>query len=518
MNELGFPLLSIMLWLPALGALLMVLLPGERQDLHRSMALAVTTATFIVACVALGLFFTGAPGPLRLADKLAWIPAFGASYFIGLDGINLWLVLLTSLLGPLAVAATWSRQALPSRTTLALLLAFETGLLGTFLAQDMLLFYIFFEAALVPVVLLIGMLGGVGGQRAAVRMFIYTFTASVLMLVGIIALHILHRNALAAANPGYLGTFEVAQIAADLRSGAFALDPAAGRLIFGAFFIAFAVKLALWPFHTWLPDAYAAAPTPVAILLAGVMAKFGTYGLIRFNLTLFPELAQWAAPAVGILAVIGLIYAATVAYNQNDMQRMVAYSSISHMNMIALGIFALNAIGINGALFQMFAHGITTAALLLIIAVIYERRQSRDLSTLGGLWKTMPAYGSLALLVLLGTMGLPGLIGFVGEFAIMQGVFSSPALGWPFALGATIGVILAAAYALRMFRVAFMGDAAAASPPLADLNRREWLVIGALSLVIVVGGLFPNLIFAPLGSSVDGLAAALSAGVAAALP
>lgn len=515
MNELGFPLLSILLWLPALGALLMALLPAARTDLHRTTALAVTTAAFIVACVALGLFYGGAPAPLRLVDRVGWIPAFGASYLLGLDGINLWLVLLTSLLAPLAVLAASGRQALPGRAPLALLLAFETGLLGTFLAQDMLLFYIFFEAALVPVVLLIGMLGGVGGQRAAVRMFIYTFAASVLMLVGIIALHILHRNAIAAAEPGFTGTFEVARIAAELRSGAVALDPTAGRLIFGAFFIAFAVKLALWPFHTWLPDAYAAAPTPVAILLAGVMAKFGTYGLIRFNLTLFPELAQWAAPAVGILAVIGLIYAATVAYSQSDMQRMVAYSSISHMNMIALGVFALNAVGINGALFQMFAHGITTAALLLIIAVIYERRQSRDLTTLGGLWKTMPAYGSMALLVLLATMGLPGLIGFVGEFAIMQGVFSSPDLGWPFALGATVGVILAAVYALRMFRAAFMGEAPATAQPLADLTRREWLVLGALALLIVVGGLFPNLIFAPLSGSVDSLAAALSAGVAA---
>jgi len=529
MNVIGFPLLSLMLWLPALGALLILLLPQGRQSLYRQTALAVTTATFALAATVLGLFVTGPYGPLgangavagpplQFVDQLTWIPAFGASYLVGLDGINLWLVLLTSLLAPLAVAATWSRLARQNRTSMALLLVLETALLGAFLAQDMLLFYIFFEAALIPAVLLIGMQGGHGGARAAVRMFIYTFAASVLMLIGIIALHILHRNAIAATTPGYVGTFELRQIVADLRSGAFVLDPTAGRLIFGAFFFAFAVKLALWPFHTWLPDAYSAAPAPVAVLLAGVMSKFGTYGLIRFNLTLFPELSQWAAPAVGVLAVIGLIYAAVVAFSQTDMQRLIAYASISHMNMIALGIFALNAVGINGALFQMAAHGIITAALFLLVAVVYERRQIRDLASFGGLWKVMPAYGGVALLALLATMGLPGLIGFVGEFAIMQGVFTSPALGWPFAAGAAVGVILAAAYALRMFRASFMGEASTANEQLPDLSRRELAMLGALAVLIVAGGLFPNLVFAPLSGSVEGLVAGLPHAVAAVLP
>jgi NADH-quinone oxidoreductase subunit M len=527
MEMLGFPLLSLLIWLPAMGALLLMLMPAGRSALYRWTALGTTTATFVVASVVLGLFVTGPYGPLgpngivagpplQYVDRLAWIPAFGSNYIVGLDGVNLWLVMLTSLLAPLAVLATWSRHSRPTRAMMALLLVLETAFLGVFLAQDMLLFYVFFEAALVPAALLIGMWGGHGGARAALRLFVYTFAGSLLMLTGMIALHILHRNAIAVSNPGYLGTFELQQIVADLRSGAFQLDPNAGRLLFGAFFAAFAIKMALWPFHTWLPDAYAAAPTPVAVLLAGVMAKFGTYGFIRFNLTLFPAESEWAAPAIAILAVIGVIYAAMVAFSQSDMQRVIAYSSISHMNMIALGIFALNAIGINGAVFQMVSHGINTAALLLVVAVLYERREIRELSSFGGLWKVMPVYGGLALLALLGTMGLPGLSAFVGEFTIMQGVFSSAVLGWPFAVGAAVGVILAAAYCLRWFRTSFMGEVSiSANEGMVDLSRRERLALGLLALLIVAGGLFPNLLFAPLRGTIDGLVAGIAPVVAA---
>lgn len=524
MNLLGFPILSLLIWLPALGAILLMLMPQGRAALYRWTALGVTVATFAVACVVLLLFITGPYGPLgsplesgvvvspplQLVDQLPWIPAFGSSYLVGVDGVNLWLVMLTAFLAPFAVFATWSRHTRPTRTLMALLLVAETAFLGVFLAQDMLLFYVFFEAALIPMVLLVGMWGSHGRVQAAMRMFLYTFAGSVLMLAGMIALHILHRNALAESVPGFAGTFELRQIVADLRSGVFSLEPWTARLLFGAFFIAFAIKMALWPFHTWVPDTYAAAPTPVAIILAGVMAKFGAYGFIRFNLSLFPEMAQWAAPAIAILAVIGIIYAAMVAFSQTDMQRMVAYASISHMNMIVLGIFALNAAGIGGALFQMVSHGVNTAALLLIVAVIYERRGIRELSSFGGLWKVMPAYGGLALLVLLATMGMPGLNGFIGEFTIMEGVFTSPVLGWPFATGAVVGVILAAVYALQMFRSSFMGELSnSANQDLSDLSRRERIGLALLAAPIVLGGLFPNLIFAPLRGTVDGLVASI---------
>jgi NADH-quinone oxidoreductase subunit M len=521
MNQLGFPLLSTLLWTPAVGALLLLVLPAARPALHRWVALAFTGLALALALIATAAVVTGPSGPLgpngaapnpplQLVDQLAWLPAWGSTYLVGVDGVNLWLVLLTAFLSPFAVAATWSRFAQQTRAMLALLLLAETTFLGVFLVQDMLLFYAFYEMALLPIVFLIGMWGGAGRGAAALKLFLYTFASSVLMLIGIIALYVLHRNAIAAADPGFVGTFDLARITADLRSGAFTLTPVAERLLFGAFFAAFAVKLALWPLHTWVPDAYGAAPTSAAIMLAAVMAKFGTYGLIRFNLALFPQAAEWAAPAVGVLAVIGIIYAATVAYAQSDMQRVVAYSSVSHMNFIVLGIFALNTIGLNGAIFQMVAHGLTMAFLFLMVAVLYERREVRELSAYGGLWKLMPAYGGLALFGLVAAAGFPGLMSFIGEFTIMQGVLVSPALGWPFAAGAAVGVILAAVYTLRWFRIAFMGEGdVALSPALPDLNGRERLLLGALTVALVAFGLFPNLLLATIGSSVDTLVAAL---------
>jgi NADH-quinone oxidoreductase subunit M len=526
MNLLGFPLLSAMLWLPAIGALLLLALPAGRAALHRWFALGVTGATLALSAAVAFFVITGPYGPLgpngavpnppmQLVDRLAWLPSWGASYVVGVDGINLWLILLTTFLAPFAVAATWSRFTRQTRTMLALLLLAETAFLGVFLVQDMLLFYAFYEMALLPVVFLIGMWGSSGKGAAALKLFLFTFAGSVLMLVGLIALYVLHRDAMAALTPNYPGTFDLGQITADLRSGAFQLDPVAERLLFGAFFVAFAVKLALWPLHTWVPDAYGAAPTPAAIMLAAVMSKFGVYGLIRFNLTLFPAASEWAAPAIGVLAVIGIIYAAVVAFAQTDMQKVVAYSSVSHMNFIVLGIFALNTIGLNGALFQMVAHGLTTAFLLLLIAVLMERRELRELSSFGGLWKVMPAYGGLSLLALLAAAGLPGLISFVGEFTIMQGVFTSGVLGWPYAAGAAVGVILAAVYALRWFRAGFMGAVEnTANMELPDLNRRERFVLGALAAAVVIGGLFPNLLLAPIGGTVDGLIATIGPALA----
>jgi NADH-quinone oxidoreductase subunit M len=514
MNLLGLPLLSALIWLPALGALLLFALPVGKAALYRAVALGTTLVTLALTVVMTVLFFTGPYGPsavdvvgppLQFVDRLAWIPNWGSQYLVGVDGINLWLLGLTAFLAPFAVVMA-GRSTPKLRTMLALILLLETGMLGVFAAQDLLLFYVFWEVALLPMVFLVGMWGGHGRSRAALRLFLYTFSGSVLMLFGIIALYVLHRNAIMLTNPGYTGTFELSQILLDLRSGAFVIDPLMQRILFGTFFIAFAIKLALWPLHTWLPDAYTAAPTPAAILLAAVMSKFGTYGLIRFNLTLFPEVASWAAPAIATLAVIGIIYGAIVAFAQTDMQRLVAYASISHLNFIALGIFALNAIGISGAIVQMVNHGINTAALMLIVAVLYDRRQIRDVSAFGGLWKVMPAYAGLTLLVLLATMGLPGLNAFVGELTVMQGAFTSVVLGWQYVVGAAIGVILTAAYLLRMFRIGFMGEVEnAANADLPDLNRREKLIFAGLVVPVVAFGLFPGVLFAPLQGTVAGL-------------
>lgn len=507
MNVLSFPILSITLWLPAIGALALMFVPAEQTATQRRTALGFTIAALAAALVAAAMYLGGQPAPQGLAEPaLPWIPAWGSSYQLGVDGVSLWLVVLTALLAPFAVGATWGQPADRQRGMLALLLSFEAAMLGTFMAQDMLLFYVFWEVALVPIVFLIGIWGGAEGPRAALKMFLYTFSGSVLMLLGIIGVYLLHAQQAAT-------TFNIATIVADMRSGAFVLDPTFERLLFGAFFFAFAIKLALWPFHTWVPDAYGAGPTPAVILLAAVMSKFGTYGLIRFNLALFPQAAQWAAPAVAILAVIGILYAAATAYAQNDMRRLVAYSSVSHMNAIALGIFALNAIGISGAVVQMLAHGVNTAALLLVVAVLYERRGTRDITAFSGLWKTMPAFGGLTLLIILANMSLPGLNAFIGEFTIMQGAFSSPLLGWPFAGVAAIGVILVAGYMLRMFRIGFMGEADASDLP--GLSRREWLSLALLAALIVAAGLYPSPLFAPLQATVDGIVQHLAPAAAA---
>ncbi|WP_028460103.1 NuoM family protein [Chloroflexus sp. Y-396-1] len=526
MNLLGLPILSLLLWLPALGALVILLQPRGRPALHRWTAMSVALATLVVAGTVVVLFYTGPYGPafgvvvgppLQFVDSVAWLPAFGASYLIGVDGINLWLVGLTAFLAPFAIAATWQRQTRNLRLLLVLLLLAETAFLGVFLAQDMLLFYVFYELALIPMVFLIGMWGGHGRAAAALKLFLYTFGGSLLMLLAIIGLHLLHRNAVAVVDPTYVGTFALNQIVADMRSGLFTLDPLVARLLFGAFFVAFAIKLALWPFHTWLPDAYSVAPTPVAILLAGLMAKFGVYGFIRFNVTLFPEVVSWAAPVIAVLAVIGLVYGAIIAFTQRDLQRMIAYASISHMNFIALGILALNTIAMNGALLQMVSHGIVTAALLIIVAVIEERRESRELGSFGGLWQVTPLYAGFTLLTLLAMAGLPGLSGFVGEFTMLQGIFTSPLLGWPFAVGAVLGIILAAAYALRVFRLAFMGEVRnTANFDLPDLQRRELMTLGGLALVIIALGLFPNLLLSGTSGSVQGLVEAITPAVQAA--
>ncbi len=508
MNVISFPILSIALWLPALGALALMLVPADQAETQRRMALGFTIAALAAAALAAALYLGGSASPQGMAEPaLPWIPAWGSSYHLGIDGVSIWLVLLATLLAPFAIGAAWGLPVARQRGMLALLLAFEAAMLGTFMSQDMLLFYVFWEVALIPAVFLIGIWGGTDGPRAALKMFLYTFSGSVLMLLGVIGVYLLHAQQGAT-------TFDIGTIVADVRSGAFVLDPALERLLFGAFFAAFAVKLGLWPFHTWVPAAYTAAPTPVAIMLAGVMSKFGTYGLIRFSLALFPQASQWAAPAVAILAVIGIIYAAATAFAQTDVQRLVAYSSVSHMNAIALGIFALNAIGISGAVVQMVAHGVNTAALLLVAAVLYERRGTREITAFSGLWKTMPVYGGLTLLAVLASMGLPGLNAFIGEFTIMQGAFSSPTLGWPFAGGAVIGVVLVAAYMLRMFRTGFLGEAREGEG-LRDLSRREALSLALLAVAMVAAGLFPSLLFAPLQGAVDGLVQHLAPAAAA---
>ncbi len=507
MNQLDFPLLSLILWLPALGALGVALVPRAQVTTQRWSAMGVALAAFVLSLV-LPFAFEGSPftagadgmaPPMQFVDQLDWIPAWGISYLIGIDGISLWLVLLTTFITPIAMLATWDSVHEQVRYFLVLTLLLETAMLGVFLSLDTFLFYLFWEFSLIPMAFMIGIWGGGNRLYAAVKFFLYTFAGSVFMLLAIIAVSILHREATGAA----VTTFNLTQITEDLRTGAFTLDTTMGRLLFGAFFIAFAIKVPLWPFHTWLPDAHVEAPTAGSIILAGVLLKLGTYGLVRFNLLLFPEASQWAAPVIGVLAVIGIIYGAMVAFSQTDMKKLVAYSSVSHMGFVVLGIFALNIEGVSGAVLQMVNHGLSTGALFFIVGVIYERRHTREMSAFGGLWTAMPIYGGLTLVMVLSSVGLPGLNGFIGEYTIMQGAFLSPVLGWPFVAAAVLGVILAAVYLLRMFRSAFMGDLdKAENKALSDLNPRELTALVALLVPIVLIGLFSSLFFAPMQQSV----------------
>ena len=505
-----FPYLSLILWLPALGALALLATPREQHQTARSIALAVSLLTFVIS-LALPLRFNPADPSMQFVEQVAWIPQWGISYHLGLDGLSLWLVLLTTFLTPIALFSTWDSIHSQVRYFQILMLLLETAMIGVFIALDTILFYLFWEFTLIPMAFMIGIWGSGNRIYAARKFFLYTFAGSVLMLMGIIGLSFLHRDATGAE----LTSFSLTQIMGDIRTGVFALEFGMEQLLFGLFFIAFAIKVPMWPFHTWLPDAHVQAPTAGSVILAGVLLKLGTYGLIRFNLSLFPNASAWAAPAIGILAVIGIIYGAWIAFAQTDMKKLVAYSSVSHMGFIVLGIFALNEVGITGAVLQMVNHGLSTGALFLIVGYIYERRHTREMSAFGGLWTVMPVYGGLALVMVLSSVGLPGLNGFVGEFTIMQGAFISPALGWGYVAVAVIGVVLAAVYLLRMYRETFMGEVnKPENAELKDLSGGEIGMLVTLLVPIVVIGLFPTLFFTPMQASISEVAQAFSSIVA----
>jgi NADH-quinone oxidoreductase subunit M len=508
-NQLGFPLLSIVLWLPTLGALALLIVPRDRLTALRGLALLVALASF-AASVFLYLYFDFAVPGFQFADSMEWVPSWGISYSVSIDGVSLWLVLLTTFLTPITLISTWDSVHKDFRTFQLLMLLLETGMIGVFVAQDLFLFYIFWEFTLIPMALLIGIWGSANRVRAAVKFFLYTFAGSVFMLVGIIALYLL--NSQATGKP----TFDFQTIQQNIAGGALAsvLDQTTARALFFAFFIAFAIKIPLWPFHTWLPLAHTEAPTAGSVILAGVLLKLGGYGMIRFCLELFPEAAHWAAPAIGILAVIGILYGAMVSFAQTDMKRLVAYSSVSHLGFVVLGIFALTDQGIAGGVLQMVNHGLSTGALFLIVGMIYERRHTREMAAFGGLWKVMPIYGGLTLAMVLSSVGLPGLNGFIGEFTIMQGTWLSTELGWRFVLPSVIGVIFAATYLLRMYRLTFMGDVTnPENAELKDITPREIGMLVALLIPIVVIGFYPNLLFEPMQPAVQAITQALATAV-----
>jgi NADH-quinone oxidoreductase subunit M len=470
-------LLSVVTFLPAVGAVALALVPRRLEGVHRAGALAVAVATLAVS-IPLWTGFVGDSADFQFEEVFRWLPSLGVSYHIGIDGISLLLVLLTTFLTPVALASAW--HAIEDRTKefVITMLLLETGMLGVFVSLDLFLFFVFWEAMLIPMYLVIGVWGGGNRIYAAVKFVLYTMVGSALMLVAILALYYQHGVATGVY------TFDVPALAR------WVLPPGpAQNLMFLAFALAFAIKVPLFPFHTWLPDAHVEAPTAGSIILAGVLLKMGTYGFLRFCLPLFPDATIAFAPLVFTLAVIGIVYGAWVSTVQPDLKKLVAYSSVSHLGFVMLGLFTLNQQGLVGGVIQMINHGLSTGALFLMVGMIYERRHTRLISEFGGLWKVVPAFSALFLVVVLSSLGLPGLNGFVGEFLVLVGAFQVS--GW-LAAAATSGIVFAAVYLLWMYQRVVFGDIThAANRSLTDLTPREWAMLVPLVVFIVWIGVYP---------------------------
>ncbi|MCZ2290220.1 MAG: NADH-quinone oxidoreductase subunit M [Anaerolineales bacterium] len=498
--------LTLMTFFPLVGVIVLLFVPSAQKNLMRWIALIASLVTFGISIWA--FFFSGqyvvSNPDLQLVARYDWITVAGwnIQYYLAADGLSILLVLLTTILSPISILSTWTAVEERVKEFMVFFLLLEMGMLGVFLAQDLFLFYIFWEFTLVPMYFLIGIWGGPRRIYAALKFFLYTMAGSILMLLAILWLGIQGK------------TFSLPDLIA---AGGI---PANIQLwLFLAFAAAFAIKVPMWPLHSWLPDAHVEAPTAGSVILAGVLLKMGTYGFLRFNIPLFPEATIKAAPWMALLATIGIIYGAAVSYAQSDVKKLVAYSSVSHLGFVMLGLFALNAQGISGAILQMINHGLSTGALFLLVGMVYEQTHTREFKVYGGLWKVMPIYGTLMLIVALSSMGLPGLNGFVGEFTILLGAFGSQAIGSPWFAGiSALGVIMAAVYLLYMFQRMFLGPEGSIveevkkhGHTLRDLNWREILTMVPLLIFIFWIGLYPAPFFKLMEPSVSKLAEALSA-------
>jgi NADH-quinone oxidoreductase subunit M len=472
-------LLTVVIFLPIVGVVGLLLAGPHVSDRGaRWIALLATLATFAVSLVVLSRFTTSAPG-FQMVEQASWVPSLGLQYLVGIDGISLWLVLLTTFLFPISVLASWTVTTDVRRYMLAML-ALETAVLGSFLALDLIVFFIFFEALLVPMYLLIGGWGGERRVYAAIKFFLYTMAGSAFLLVAILFLY-------AKANAAGAGTFDVRV----LTDTAATLPVETARWVFLGFFVAFAVKVPLFPLHTWLPDAHTEAPTAGSVLLAGVLLKVGAYGLIRFNMSLFPEATRYFAVAISVLAVIGIIYGAICAITQRDVKRLVAYSSVSHLGFVVLGLFAFTQQAVSGGVLQMVNHGLATGALFLLVGMVYERTHTRQLDEMGGLYSVMPWLLGAFLFAVFASAGLPGLNSFVGEFLVIIGTF---AVNHWFGVFASVAVVLGAIYLLWSYQRMALGEVREEHRGLKDVSAREVAVLAPVLALLLVFGVFPTLL------------------------
>src|SRR5271163_2459096 len=480
-------ILTTILFTPLVGAILMLFIPRERADLHRWMG-NIFGILGLAVSLPLILLFQSQPGApqFQFVENASWIPSVGAHFTLGIDGLSLLMVMLTTVLGAIAILSSWSAIHKREKEYYILLLLLQTGMLGVFMSLDFVLFYVFWEVMLVPMYFLIGVWGSERRLYAAIKFFLYTLAGSVLMLLAILAIYY------------YRGTFDIREILLHPFTAQYGWLQ---KWLFWGFFFAFAIKVPMFPFHTWLPDAHTEAPTAGSVILAGVLLKMGTYGFLRFSVPMFPDATVKYRWIIIVLSLIGIIYGALVCMMQKDMKKLIAYSSVSHMGFCTLGIFALTPLGLSGSIIQQVNHGISTGALFLIVGVLYERRHTRLISEFGGLATPMPNFAAVYLIVTLSSLGMPLLNGFIGEFTILRGAFE---VRWQWAAWGVIGVVLGAAYLLWLYqRVMFGNVTNPANEQLLDLNWREWTTIGTLILFAFWIGIYPKPLFDVLDKPVQ---------------
>jgi NADH-quinone oxidoreductase subunit M len=494
MSALDSYILTLVTFIPLSGALLLLLLPRRDRDI-RVFSLAVSLLTFVVS-LHLPAHFHRAVGGFQFEVEHAWIPTPNIHYHMGVDGVSMWLVVLTTFLTPLCVLISWQSIHERVKEFFILLLVLETALIGVFTSLDLFLFYFFWESTLIPMALLIGMFGHGRRVYAAVKFFLYTMIASMFMLAAILWLY------------AKVGSFDFVTIESAIRGGQVESYLSAAPWLFLGFFIAFAVKVPLFPFHTWLPDAHVEAPTAGSVLLAGVLLKMGTYGMFRFNLGLFPEQSRANAWWIMILALVGIVYGALVAMVQPNLKKLIAYSSISHLGFVVLGIFSFTQIGLDGATYVMLAHGVSTGALFMLAGILYERRHTYEISEFGGLATPMPVYASFFLFIVLASLGLPLLNGFVGEFLVLSGAFQARAV---YGIVGATGVIWSACYLLWMYQRVFFGKVKhEVNQTLPDLSVRERVALWPAAVAALGMGVAPLLWLNAIDPSVQAVLAPIA--------
>jgi NADH-quinone oxidoreductase subunit M len=474
---LSHHVLSLLIFLPLAGAVAIGFTRQENENTIRWTALVFSLVEFLLAVAVFAGFKLSQPG-MQFEEMHAWISSPPINYHVGMDGLSLLLVLLTAFLTPLGVLVSWKSISKSVKEFFLFLLALETGMIGVFVAMDLFLFFLFWEAMLIPMYFLIGVWGHERRVYAAIKFILYTMIGSALMLVGILYLY------------NVTGTFDLPVILDKLSTGAL-LSPRAETWLFLAFFLAFAIKVPMFPLHTWLPDAHVEAPTAGSVILAGVLLKMGTYGMLRFCLPLFPQASHDFAPIISVLAIVGIIYGSLVAMVQPDLKKLVAYSSVAHLGFVVLGIFAFNITGIEGAIYQMCNHGVSTGALFIMVGLLYDRRHTRLIKEFGGLATAIPVFSTFFMIVTLSSLGLPMLNGFVGEFLIIVGAFGRSHV---YGVLAAVGVVLAAVYLLWMYQRVFYGEVTnEKNKALPDCNLREKIMLVTLAVVILIMGIYPQM-------------------------